>query len=117
LTFEDVPPADRSRPLDPLALGLATSGCVAAFFGASELLTHQFLDPVTFIPLLAGLLLILALLAVEYRGRCALLNVRPLVSTLPTTGILVAICAGRRVGVGDRDQWRGCWRPTTPRST
>ena len=34
LTFEDVPPADRRRPLDPLALGLATGGCVAAFFGA-----------------------------------------------------------------------------------
>ena len=93
LTFEDVPPADRKSPLDPLALGLATSGCVAAFFGASELLTHRFLDPVTFVPLIAGLLLILALLAAEYRGSCALLNVRPLVSTLPTTGILVAICA------------------------
>ena len=93
LTFEDVPPADRRRPLDPLALGLATSGCVAAFFGASELLTHRFLDPVTFVPLIVGLLLILALLAAEYRGRCALLDVRPLVSTFPTTGILVAICA------------------------
>ena len=93
LTFEDVPPADRRRPLDPLALGLATGGCVAAFFGASELLTHRFLDPVTFVPLIAGLLLIVALLAAEYRGRCALLNVRPLVSTFPTTGILVAICA------------------------
>jgi hypothetical protein len=45
LTFEDVPPVDRSRRLDPLALGLAASGCVAAFFGASELLTHRFLDP------------------------------------------------------------------------
>ena len=93
LTFEDVPPADRRRPLDPVALGLATSGCVAAFFGASELLTHRFLDPVTFVPLIGGLLLILALLAAEYRGRCALLSVRPLVSTLPTAGILVAICA------------------------
>ena len=93
LTFEDVPPVDRSRRLDPLALGLATSGCVAAFFGASELLTHRFLDPVTFVPLIAGLLLIFALLAAEYRGRCALLDVRPLVSTLPATGILVAICA------------------------
>jgi MFS family permease len=93
LTFEDVPPVDRRRPLDPLALGLASGGCVAAFFGASELLTHRFLDPVTFFPLIAGLLLILALLAAEYRGRCALLNVRPLASTFPTTGILVAICA------------------------
>lgn len=81
LTFEDVPAVDRSRRLDPLALGLATSGCVAAFFGASELLTHRFLDPVTFVPLIAGVLLIFALLAAEYRGRCALLDVRALVST------------------------------------
>jgi len=93
LTFEDTPPVDRSRRLDPLALGLAASGCVAAFFGASELLTHRFLDPVTFAPLIAGLLLILVLLAAEYRGRCRLLQVRALVSTLPLTGILVALCA------------------------
>jgi MFS family permease len=93
LTFEDTPAVDRGRPLDPLALGLAASGCVAAFFGASELLTHRFLDPVTFAPLIAGLLLILALLAAEYRGRCVLLDVRPLISTLPLTGILVALCA------------------------
>ena len=93
LTFEDTPAVDRGRPLDPLALGLAASGCVAAFFGASELLTHRFLDPVSFAPLIAGLLLILALLAAEYRGRCALLDVRPLVSTIPLTGILVALCA------------------------
>jgi MFS family permease len=93
LTFEDVPPVDRTRRLDPLALGLATSGCVAAFFGASELLTHRFLDPVTLAPLIAGLGLILALLVAEYRGRCALLDVRPLVRTIPLAGILVALCA------------------------
>jgi len=93
LTFQDAPPVDRSRPWDPLALGLAASGCVAAFFGASELLTHRFLDALTFVPLVAGLLLILALLVAEYRGRCRLLQVRALVSTLPTSGILVAICA------------------------
>ena len=48
LTFVDAPPADRDRPVDPLALGLAAAGCVAAFFGASELLTHRLsrsLDP------------------------------------------------------------------------
>jgi hypothetical protein len=54
LTFQDVPPADRSAPRDPLAVGLAASGCVAAFFGASELLTHRFLDALTFGPLIVG---------------------------------------------------------------
>jgi hypothetical protein len=80
LTFQDAPPVDRSRPWDPLALGLAASGCAAAFFGASELLTHRFLDAITFVPLIAGLVLILALLVAEYRGRCGLLQARALVS-------------------------------------
>src|ERR1700719_4180055 len=40
LTFEDAPPADRSAPRAPRAIGLAAVGCVAAFFGASELTTH-----------------------------------------------------------------------------
>jgi MFS family permease len=93
VTSVDAPPADRSGPVDPLALGLAAGGCVAAFFGASELTTHRFLDPLTLGPLIGGLLLIVALLVAEYRGRCRLLQIRPLVSTLPTTGILVAMCA------------------------
>jgi len=93
LTYQDAPPVDPRRRWDPLALGLAASGCAAAFFGASELLTHRFLDAITFVPLIGGLTLIIALLVAEYRGRCALLNVRPLVSTLPATGILVAMCA------------------------
>ena len=93
LTFQDAPPVDPRRRWDPLALGLAASGCAAAFFGASMLLTHSFLDAITLVPLIGGLALILTLLVAEYRGRCALLNVRPLVSTLPATGILIAICA------------------------
>jgi MFS family permease len=93
LTFEEAPPAVRTRPWDPLALALAAGGCVAVFFGASELLTHRFLDAVTIVPLVGGLALIGALLIAEYRGKCALLGVRSLISTLPLTGLLVAICA------------------------
>src|SRR5689334_5017599 len=43
LTFEDAPPADPTSPRDVPALGLATVGCFAAFFGSSQLLTHDFL--------------------------------------------------------------------------
>jgi hypothetical protein len=93
LTYQDAPAVDPRRRWDPLALGLAASGCLAAFFGASELLTHSFLDAITFVPLVGGLALIVTLIVAEYRGRRALLNVRPLISTLPTTGILVAIYA------------------------
>jgi MFS family permease len=93
VTFVDAPPADRTGPIDPLALGLAAGGCVAAFFGASELLTHRFLDPLTLGPLVGGVALIVGLLVAEYRGRCRLLQIRPLVSTFPVTGVLVAMCA------------------------
>src|SRR6202167_2547571 len=43
LTFDDAPPADPDSPRDLRAIALAAGGCLAAFFGASELLTHPLL--------------------------------------------------------------------------
>jgi len=93
LTFSDAPPADLSAPRDPIAIGLAATGSVAAFFGAAELLTHGFLDPVAVVPLLVGVALIAALIVYEYRASHPLLILRNLVSTIPMTGVVVAICA------------------------
>jgi MFS family permease len=93
LTFRYTPPANPGSPIDFAAVGLATAGCVAAFFGASRLLTHRFLDAATCGPLLGGLLLIIILFVHEYTARNPLLCVRSLVSTLPVAGILAAICA------------------------
>jgi MFS family permease len=93
LTFEDAPPADRSAPRDPLTVVLAAAGCVAAFYGASELLTHRFLDSSTLVPLAAGFAMIVVLLVHQYRSRRPLLIVRPLASTLPVAGIATAVCA------------------------
>jgi hypothetical protein len=93
LTFEDVPPADPGARIDWIALVLATAGCAAAFFGASELLTHRFLDPVVSGPLLGGLLLIVLLFVHEYLSRNPLLCVASLVSTLPMAGTVAAVCA------------------------
>jgi nucleotide-binding universal stress UspA family protein/MFS family permease len=93
LTFQDAPPADPSAPRDPLAIGLAAVGSVAAFWGAGELLTHQFLDPVAVIPLLLGLVLLVVLWVYQYRARNPLLCLRSLTSTIPVTGVLVAVCA------------------------
>ncbi|HEX6452605.1 MAG TPA: universal stress protein [Trebonia sp.] len=92
LTFEDAPPANRNAPRDPAAIGLAAVGSVAAYWGASELHTHQFLDPVALGPLLGGLALIVLLLVYQYRGKNPLLTVRNLNSTIPLSGILVAVC-------------------------
>src|SRR5437868_1758927 len=94
LTFEDAPPADRDAPRAPLALGLAAAGCVAAFYGASELLTHPFLDVQTVVPLLGGLALIVTLIVYQYRARRPLLTIRSmLTSTVPVAGIVVALAA------------------------
>jgi MFS family permease len=93
LTFEDVPPADRTAPRGPLVIALAATGCVAAFYGASELLTHRFLGLTTFVPLMIGLALIAFVFVHQFRSRRPLLCVSPLASTLPVAGILVAMCA------------------------
>jgi hypothetical protein len=94
LTFEDAPPADPTSPRDVPALGLATVGCFAAFFGSSQLLTHDFLDPITILPLLGGLLTIIVLVVYQYRARNPLLTIREMLgSTIPIAGIIVALFA------------------------
>jgi len=94
LTFDDAPPADPDSPRDPLAIALAAVGCVAAFFGASELLTHSFLDPLTIVPLLGGLAVIVVLIVYQFRAKRPLLTIRTmLTSTMPVAGIVVALFA------------------------
>ena len=94
LTFEDTPPADRNAPRVPLAIGLAAAGSVAAFYGASELLTHKFLDAHTVVPLLGGLALIVLLIVNQSRAKRPLLTIRSmLTSTIPVAGIILALFA------------------------
>jgi nucleotide-binding universal stress UspA family protein/MFS family permease len=94
LTFEDSPAENPDSPKDPLAIMLAAIGCVAAFFGASELLTHHFLSAETAAPLFGGVAIIFLLVVYQYRAKAPLLTVREmLVSTMPVAGIVVALCA------------------------
>jgi hypothetical protein len=94
LTYEHTAPANRRAPKDPVAIGLAVTGSIAAFFGASELATHPFLSAQTVIPLFAGLPLILVLILWETKSRNPLLPLGPLLeSTIPVTGVVIALCA------------------------
>jgi MFS family permease len=94
LTFDDAPAADPDSPRDPLAIALAVVGCTAAFFGASELLTHPFLDVLTIVPLLGGLATIVVLIVYQFRAKRPLLTIRTmLTSTMPVAGIVVALFA------------------------
>ena len=72
---------------------LAAAGSVAAFYGASELLTHSFTDAQTLVPLLRGLGLVGLLIVWQYRSRQPLIPLQSLSTTIPVAGIVVAICA------------------------
>jgi MFS family permease len=94
LTFEDTEPADPTAPVAPMAITLAGAGSVAAFYGASELLTHRFLEIRTFGALFIGLALIVVLVVNQYRSRRPLLTIRSMLSsTMPVAGISVALFA------------------------
>ena len=95
LTFEDQEPqGDEDSPIDVVGLGCAGFGCAAAFFGASELTTHALLSPIVFIPLVAGVLLIVAAVAWEYHTPEPLMPMKKLAHTIPVAGILTAMVAG-----------------------
>jgi MFS family permease len=94
LTFEDTPAADPTAPRNPLPIGLAAVGSVAAFYGASQLLTHKFLEVRTVGLLIGGLALIVVLIVHQYRAKRPLLTIRPMLSsTIPVAGIVLALLA------------------------
>jgi len=94
LTFEDSPAANPDSPRDLPAIALAAVGCVAAFFGASQLTSHNFLDPLVIVPLFGGLATIVILVVYQYRAKQPLLTIRTmLTSTMPVAGIAVALFA------------------------
>ena len=94
LTFEDTPPFDRDAPRAPGPIALAAAGPVAAFWGASELFSHRFLEVKTAGLLAVGLALIVVLIVQQYRSPRALLTIRSmLTSTIPVAGILLALFA------------------------
>jgi hypothetical protein len=94
LTFDDAPPANPDSPRDLRAIALATIGCVAAFFGASELTSHSFLSLETILPLLGGLATIVVLVIYQYRAKQPLLTIRTmLTSSIPVAGITLALFA------------------------
>jgi MFS family permease len=94
LTFEDSPPANPDSPRDLRAIALASVGCVAAFFGASQLTSHAFLNPIVIVPLLGGLAAIIVLVVYQYRAKQPLLTIRTmLTSSMPVAGIAVALFA------------------------
>jgi MFS family permease len=92
LTYEDDPPQDQSAPWDIVAVLLAGGGCAAAFFGASQL---QLAGPSlsSLVPLIAGVVMLAALIVHQYLVKRPLMPVRQLATTFPAYGILIAMAA------------------------
>ncbi|MBO0728941.1 MAG: MFS transporter [Acidimicrobiaceae bacterium] len=93
LTFEDVPPADREAPRDIAAIALAGVGCAAGFYGAGRLQSGRSADLVAVVPLVVGVALVVVLVTHQYRVREPLMPVEQLATTVPVTGILIALFA------------------------
>jgi MFS family permease len=91
LTFEDPEPLDRSAPWDIVAVAMAVVGCGAAFFGAGDLQGSRSVGPGSLVPLLAGTALIVGLVLYQYHRRRPLMPVRAASTSIPVTGIFVAL--------------------------
>jgi hypothetical protein len=93
LTFEDQPAQDRSAPWGFVALALAGCGCAAAFFGAAQPQAGGPPGPRSLVPLLAGVMMIVALVVHQYRSKRPLMPVKQLATTFPAGALLIAMCA------------------------
>ena len=91
LTFEDQPPQDPSAPIDVIAIVLAVAGCAAAFFGAAELEKGS-ASLLSILPLMLGLVAILALVVHQYAMTNPLMPVKQLATTFPLMGVVIAMC-------------------------
>jgi MFS family permease len=92
LTYEDQPAQDRGAPWDFVALALAGCGCAAAFLGAAQLEASG-PGPGSLCLLLAGVIMIAALVVHQYRSKHPLMPVRQLATTFPVIGVVIAMCA------------------------
>jgi len=93
LTFADDAPQDRRVPWDVFAVALALVGCAAAFFGAGELEASMVAGTESLVPLLGGFALIVILVIYQYRRRNPLMPVKAIGSTVPVTGLCIALTA------------------------
>lgn len=94
LTFSDMPPMDREIEFDYESLALASVGCTAAFFGASNLVAHSFTSPIVLIPMALGAACLVGLVAHQAFVEDPLMPVRQLGHTIPLAAIALAMSAG-----------------------
>lgn len=94
LTYEDADPQDPGAPVDVVSLLLAAAGCGLAFFGVSELMGRRATDAIVWIPVVAGVLLLIALVVHQWMSEDPLIPVRQIAHTVPVAAIVIAMSAG-----------------------
>ncbi|WP_249009270.1 MFS transporter [Conexibacter sp. DBS9H8] len=94
LTFRDQPPMDRELEFDFESLGLASVGCVAAFFGGSSLANHAFVSTIVLVPMALGLACLIGLIVHQASVADPLMPIRQLGHTVPIAAIALAMFAG-----------------------
>lgn len=94
LTFEDAEAQDPDAPVDIIALVLAAGGCGLAFFDVSELMGRRVSDTIVLVPVLAGLAMLVGLVAHQWRSEDPLIPVRKIAHTVPVMAIVIAMAAG-----------------------
>jgi MFS family permease len=93
LTFEDDPAQDTSAPWDFIALTLTIAGSGLAFWGAGQLQSSMRANAESLVPLITGFTLLVVLVIHQYFTRRPLMPVRALASSIPVTGIYIALTA------------------------
>lgn len=80
--------------IDALAMILSAAGVGLAFSGVGALMKSGWSSPLFYVPLAAGILMLVALVVLEGRREEPLMPVQPLTTTFPVMGILAAIISG-----------------------
>ncbi len=93
LSFEDQPPVAPDAPWDLVAVAMTVVGTGSAFFGAGRLQGSENAGAGSLLPLIAGFAIIVALVSYEARSKRPLMPVRAAATSVPVTGIYVALMA------------------------
>lgn len=94
LAFEPTAPQAPGMAFDSSGIPLAVAATALPFLGVSFLASGSFGSPAFAVPVGAGLVALVALVAAQFFRRRPLMPVRLIAHTLPVSGILVAMVTG-----------------------
>lgn len=94
LTLPDIEPKNPQAPFDWHAVLLGFAATVLPFWAAGELVGHGFNSLLFIVPLVIGGVCFVAMLLTQYHKKEPLAPVKPMWSTMPLAGVIVATIGG-----------------------